>query len=241
MNQTISSPNPKRYFTMIPNMADESDMDSFEFRLYFHYNKVGGNCTESTKTTAKKCKMGAGTVSKKRQSLAEKGWIELEDPNPDDPFDTVKVRVIDRWAENMLLYSPNERGRSPDESPPSSNESPPSPDEPKKNKNKITITLKTIKEVPEILRTPEFEETFNAWVAYRAERKPKVTPTSAQRIVKQMGRFAESLGTEWTIKRLEAGMANGWQGLIFSKDYALLEQAQSGDDLKSKMGKGGLK
>ncbi len=125
---------PKKYFVMLPNLVDDSDLNPFEFRLYVHYCRVG-NCWEATKTTARKCGMGVGTVSKHRKSLAKKGWIILTEPDQSNPFDTVKIKVVDKWTENMAAFAnlTNEQTRSLDESPPSLDESPPSLDESKNN------------------------------------------------------------------------------------------------------------
>lgn len=90
---------PKRkFFTMLPNLYDDADLDPYEFRLLTHYVRVG-DCFESTRTTAEKCNMGHMTVVRKRKSLAEKGFIRLT-RTPD----FTRVEVVDKWDENMGLY-----------------------------------------------------------------------------------------------------------------------------------------
>ena len=122
----------KKYYTMLPNIMDDSDLDPFEFRLLVHYYRVGA-CWEGTKTTAQKCNMSVGAVSKKRRSLAEKGWILIQEPSKDNPTDTVKITLVDRWADNANAYSRDESPLSPDEQTPSLDEPPLSPDETKNN------------------------------------------------------------------------------------------------------------
>ena len=99
--QKIVTNDPKEHFTMMPNIIDESDLDPHEFRLLLHYYRVG-NCWEGTRTTAKKCNMSVGTVSKKRQSLADKGWIILQ--KPDNSTDTITITLIDKWEENIAHF-----------------------------------------------------------------------------------------------------------------------------------------
>ena len=64
----------RKYRIELPNLYDDSDLDPYEFRLLAHYKRVG-TCTESTKTTAKKCKMSPRQVSSKRQVLRKSGFI----------------------------------------------------------------------------------------------------------------------------------------------------------------------
>ena len=102
-----------RYYRIeLPNLYDDSDLDPFEFRLLAHYKRVG-TCTESTRTTAKACKMGAMTVSEKRQSLNKKGFIELEIVTLKNGGYSFVVTVVDKWQENFLKYSAMKKARTP--------------------------------------------------------------------------------------------------------------------------------
>lgn len=96
----------KKYFTMFPNIIDDSSLDPYEFRLLVHYYRVG-NCWEGTRTTAEKCKMSVGAVSKKRLSLSQKGWITLKKGTQ---ADTIKITVTDKWDENMRHFTRSPQG-----------------------------------------------------------------------------------------------------------------------------------
>lgn len=93
----------RKYRTELPNLADDSGLDPYEFRLLAHYKRIG-TCTESVATTARKCKMSTGQVSEKRDSLAGKGWITAEEVPVLNGF-SYRINVIDRWLENYAKYS----------------------------------------------------------------------------------------------------------------------------------------
>lgn len=130
----------RKYRTELPNLYDDADLDVYEFRLLSHYKRVG-RCTESTSTTAKKCKMSTGMVSQSRQSLAVKGWITLEKVEIPEGFSYV-INVVDRWIENFAQYSGSNIEQiksmldyissSRSEATPSPHEATPSPHETKK-------------------------------------------------------------------------------------------------------------
>lgn len=110
--QTIQGAAPEgRYFHYMLNMADD-DLGPYEYRLLGHYRRVCGAynhpCTESTRTTASRCKMGVGTVSQTRKWLFENGWIDLADVDG-------KIRVIlrDRMPENVIRYSRSSPEQAP--------------------------------------------------------------------------------------------------------------------------------
>lgn len=100
--QEITSPDLRKWFTMTPNLYDDADLDVYEFRLLSHYVKVG-NCWESTKTTAKNCKMSVSTVISKRLSLESKGFIMLT--VDEEHGNTWLIEVVDKWQENFNKYS----------------------------------------------------------------------------------------------------------------------------------------
>lgn len=95
------------YFTMLPNLYDDADLSQAEYRLLGHYTRVG-NCFEGRRTTATHCRMNKDTVTKARDSLAQKGFIRLEAREGD----TVLVTVVDVWRRNATIYGgPNGGGR----------------------------------------------------------------------------------------------------------------------------------
>jgi hypothetical protein len=93
-----------RYFTMLPNMVDRSDLDVYEFRLYAHYKRVcgesaSGECWESVRTTAEACRITHPTVIRARNGLTEKGWIAMATEGKRGAV-TVTITIVDRWDEN---------------------------------------------------------------------------------------------------------------------------------------------
>ena len=94
----------RKYRTELPNLYDDADLDVYEFRLLAHYKRVG-QCTEGLETTARKCHMSEGKVSQVRQSLADKGFIQLQRIEMDESRYRFVVIVVDRWVENFARYS----------------------------------------------------------------------------------------------------------------------------------------
>ena len=137
----IDASDLRKYRTELPNLYDDSDLDPYEYRLLGHYKRVG-ICRESLPTTAKKCRMSEGQVSKKRQSLANKTFIKLERVDMGGKRYRLVIRVIDRWIENFSRYSGltieeiteqvKKGSPSPREGSPSPREGSPSPREGKK-------------------------------------------------------------------------------------------------------------
>ncbi len=65
---------PHTYWTQIPNIVDDLDLDPYEFRLYIAYKRVagdGGSCYMKTSTLLQKTKMGERKFQKCKKSLAE--------------------------------------------------------------------------------------------------------------------------------------------------------------------------
>lgn len=103
-NQEITSEaQPHKYFSLLPNMVDDSDLDPYERTLYNHYVRVG-ECWENVETTALKTHMSTGKVSEARRVLEERGWIRVGVSQ----YGTKLVTIIDRWAENIAKYSRSE-------------------------------------------------------------------------------------------------------------------------------------
>lgn len=97
-----------KYFHVMLNMADD-DLNPYQYRLLGHYRRVCGDngaCWESTRTTAKKCKMSTGKVSSTRKELETTGYIHLQYRDDDTCF----ITLVDRMAENIQRYcSPHEQ------------------------------------------------------------------------------------------------------------------------------------
>lgn len=95
---------PRNYFTMLPNLVDDLDLDPYEFRLYCHLRRVSGErgaCWQSTATLAEACKMSAGKVSQAKQKLATVGLIAIEERRTDGGINHV-ITVADIWEQNSV-------------------------------------------------------------------------------------------------------------------------------------------
>lgn len=64
--------------------------------------------------------------------------------------------------------------------------------------------------VPEKIDTPEFRKAWGDWIAYRAERKKKLTP----RMAGEQLAFLCSFSPEQAIEIIKRSIRNGWQGLF---------------------------
>lgn len=95
------------YFHIVLHIADDQ-LDPYEYRLLGHYIRVG-RCWESVRTTAEICQMSTMKVCETRDRLAEKGWIEIE--RKGNTRITYLIRVVDRMAENVAIYTAKKRGK----------------------------------------------------------------------------------------------------------------------------------
>jgi len=104
MDQIITDQSDlKKYRHELPNLADDSGLTVYQYRLLGHYKRVG-TCTESVATTAKKCSMSTGKVSTTRNELVALGWITAIEKPVTNGF-SYEIKVIDRWLENFARYS----------------------------------------------------------------------------------------------------------------------------------------
>lgn len=90
----------EKYFTMFPNIIDDSDLTPFEFRLLIHYYRVG-ECWEGVRKTAEICHMSTGMVSNCRNTLAEKGFISVKDNGIGE---SVIITLVDLSEMNRNKY-----------------------------------------------------------------------------------------------------------------------------------------
>lgn len=102
--EIIDESDLRKYRIELPNLYDDSDLDVYEFRLLAHYKRVG-RCTESTRTTARKCSMSPGQVSEKRKTLAGKGFIQMQEVPIDEKHTSYIIVIVDKWEENFKKYS----------------------------------------------------------------------------------------------------------------------------------------
>jgi hypothetical protein len=115
LQEIAAAPDLRRWRMEIPNLADEGDLTPHEFRLLAHYIRRGLTY-ESIRETARICQMNKDTVTSARDSLVEKGWLEvMEKPEPERPNirPGLLIRVIDRWAENFHYFDELKAARGP--------------------------------------------------------------------------------------------------------------------------------
>lgn len=101
------------YRTEIPNLIDELRLSPFEMALYVHVKRRagdGGVCNENSRELAEATSMSAGQVSAAKNSLKQRGLIQVR---------TVKGRdvisVCDIWQQNLDHFSLRLADRSPGE------------------------------------------------------------------------------------------------------------------------------
>jgi hypothetical protein len=101
---------PRRYFTMIPNIIDDLDLSPYAFRLYVHLKRVAGDegtCYQNRDTLAEKCHMSAGSVTEAKNELVALGLIEIEDqPTTHGGKPYHIITITDVWDKNHSNYSP---------------------------------------------------------------------------------------------------------------------------------------
>jgi hypothetical protein len=101
--------NDRRYFTVVPNIVDDSELDPFAFRLYVHLKRVAGEngkSTQSTTTLAKACRMSRPQIVDSKKVLVAKGLIKIDvvaNPYGGRPYH--EITVVDIWEENVAKFS----------------------------------------------------------------------------------------------------------------------------------------
>lgn len=101
-------PTPRRraFFFLLPNLAEDSELDVYAFRLLAHYQRVAGfegTCAESTATTAAQCRMSPRRVVQARSELVAGGWIAVSHFGAIGQQVAV-VSVVDRMSDNLARY-----------------------------------------------------------------------------------------------------------------------------------------
>ena len=115
-NNIKDKSNSKKYFSIIPNIIREMDLDSFAISAYFillSYANDGGACFPSNKTVASKMKCNVDTYLKARKLLETKRLIKvIIRKKGNGSFDTTLIEILDIWGKNINFF--NNRGSQPD-------------------------------------------------------------------------------------------------------------------------------
>jgi len=96
----------RAFFFILPNLADDSALDVYAFRLLAHYQRVAGPsgaCAEPTAAAAARCHMSLRRLAQARTALVAAGWISLSYQGSAGRQVPV-ARVVDRMAENIARY-----------------------------------------------------------------------------------------------------------------------------------------
>jgi hypothetical protein len=99
---------PRKYWTQVPNLVDDSDLSPYARTVYLHYLRISGrqdSCEETTRETAEHCCMSRSSVANARAELTCKGWIEVENLGTYGRGADQVIHLLDRWGENMARYS----------------------------------------------------------------------------------------------------------------------------------------
>jgi len=90
---------PRKYYTQIPNIIDDTKMSVHAFRLYVHLKRVAGDdgtCWQSTRTLAAACNMAMGMITKAKNELVGLGLIAIQTVK-DDKGEHHEVTINDVW------------------------------------------------------------------------------------------------------------------------------------------------
>ena len=121
-NYIIDQSGDHKYFTIIPNILWVKDLTALERWLYATIKKIAGDdgeCFMSTPTLAEEAGISAGSISKAKQTLQDKGLIKIVRRKRSAKGHAIDhITIIDIWEQNILHFvnrSANERNRSADE------------------------------------------------------------------------------------------------------------------------------
>lgn len=112
------SGDPRKYFTMIPNIIDDLDLSPYAFRLYVHLKRVAGDngtCYQTQETLAAACKMSEGSISNAKKELVAAGLISITEEPSNAGRPNHHIEITDVWEINANNFqrSPDEQQRSP--------------------------------------------------------------------------------------------------------------------------------
>jgi len=107
MDQNCIESQEHAWFTMMPNLVDDLDLDPYAFRLYVHFRRVAGEngaCWQSTDTLKDLCKMSMGAISAAKQVLKDAGLIHIENRKRNGTI-YHHITIVDIWARNFSHYA----------------------------------------------------------------------------------------------------------------------------------------
>ena len=108
-NNIKDKSNSKKYFSLIPNIIREMDLDSFAISAYFillSYADDNSTCFPSNKTIASKMKCSIHTYLKARNILVSKGLIAVTKRKKEDgSFDSTLIQILDIWEKNIAFFN----------------------------------------------------------------------------------------------------------------------------------------
>ncbi len=111
--RVVDQGHPRKYWTQVPNLVDDSDLDPFARVLYLHCLRIAGqkeSCEETVRESAERCHMSPASVLKARAALEDGGWITVEDTGGRGRGALLRIHLLDRWGENMARYADADPG-----------------------------------------------------------------------------------------------------------------------------------
>jgi hypothetical protein len=102
-HRVVDEDRQREWFTIIPNVVLEMELNPYELALYVLYKRIAGEngvCWASTRTLAKRLDCGVATVARARTVLAERGLIRREIRAVDSGQPVDHVVIVDIWSEN---------------------------------------------------------------------------------------------------------------------------------------------
>ena len=102
--------NDRRYFTILPNMLDDSELSPYAVRLYLRIKRRAGEdgkCWENSRHLAEGCRMSRSQVTRAKDELKQAGLIRIEKRAAGHGhFPGHLITTVDIWQANIEKYSP---------------------------------------------------------------------------------------------------------------------------------------
>lgn len=214
--QVKDAGDPRKYYTQVPNIIDDTPMSVYAFRLYVHLKRVAGDdgtCWQGTRKLADACGMSAGKISEAKRELEKLGLITIKTVMNGQAISHQEITIIDVWDNNATKYqtsTPAIEGCSPHEQGCSHSETGCSPHETKNNPDKNNPRM------DELLPASPGGRKLFARLDYEARAKGRTGPKKFQTTA-QRDRFLEA-EAQMTPEQLDAAIGSAMIAGATSRD-----------------------
>jgi hypothetical protein len=107
----VDSGDLRKYYTIIPNIIIDMELDQYSFRLYAVLKRIAGEkgrCWKSVKNLSAISNMSVGKVTAAKKILIKNNLISVtKRMKTDETHDTDLITIVDVWVDNMGKYSKN--------------------------------------------------------------------------------------------------------------------------------------